>query len=144
MAVWDDPRVKPWVQSAAKEISQRFGITNIGGFATTGHISDSDHYKGLAIDVMTSIKGQEVADWTIANASRLSVKYVIWNRHIWQNGKWTNYTGTSPHTDHVHISFNSKPGDGTASPTDTTTDDLSTVDPSGCLKKLLDLFNPLA
>lgn len=142
MAVWDDMRVQPHVRAAAKEISEKFGITNIGGFATSGHIPDSDHYKGLAIDVMTTIKGKEISDWVIANAARLGVKYIIWNRHIWQNGKWTNYTGTSPHTDHVHISFNATPGTG-----GTTVDSgTSTTDsgPVGCLQHLIDLFNPLA
>lgn len=30
--------------------------------------------------------------------------YVIWNRRIWEAGKWTNYSGSNPHTKHVHIS----------------------------------------
>lgn len=30
--------------------------------------------------------------------------YVIFNRKIWQNGKWTNYTGANPHDKHLHIS----------------------------------------
>lgn len=115
MAVWDDTRVKPHVRAAAKEISETFGITNIGGFATSGHIPDSDHYKGLAIDVMTTLKGQQIANWATQNAGRLSITYVIWNRHIWDsrnNRGWEPYHGTSPHTDHVHISFFSQPGSG--------------------------------
>lgn len=39
----------------------------------------------------------------------LVVRYVIWNRHIWEhkNGwRMDNYTGTSnPHTDHIHVSI---------------------------------------
>lgn len=129
--------VKPHVRAAAEEISGRFGITNIGGKATTGHISGSDHYTGHAIDVMTltdSAKGQKVAEWTIANAARLGVKYVIWNRRIWQNGKWTAYFGTSPHTDHVHISFNTTGGDPNATVTDN--DGNSLGDRSGCVALL--------
>lgn len=143
MAAYDDPRVKPHVRAAAAEIRDKFGITNIGGFATTGHISNSDHYKGLAIDVMTTIKGQAVADYAIAQATRWNVTYIIWNRHIWEKGKWTPYVGTSPHTDHVHISFSATAGTGGSATGDNTTIN-SSVDPSGCLKKLLDLFNPLA
>jgi hypothetical protein len=30
--------------------------------------------------------------------------YVIWNRRIWQAGVWKPYTGTDPHTGHMHIS----------------------------------------
>lgn len=104
--------VKPHVKKAAEEISSRFGITKIGGFRTVGSVPGSDHPKGLAIDVMTVEKGTMVAEWTIANARRLSVTYVIWNRRIYdvRNGKgWTSYSGPSPHTDHVHISFAAKP-----------------------------------
>jgi hypothetical protein len=31
-------------------------------------------------------------------------KYAIYNRQIWEAGKWTTYTGSNPHTDHVHLS----------------------------------------
>ena len=144
MAVWNDPRIKPHVQAAAKEISEKFGITNIGGFATTGHISNSDHYKGLAIDVMTTVQGQAVANYAQANAARLSITYIIWNRHIWdsRDGKgWVAYNGTSPHTDHVHISFFPTPGDGSAPVDSVQGDGASTQD--GCLQLLLDLFNPM-
>lgn len=108
MSAQDDPRVKPHVRAVAKQVVQLFGITDIGGFATTGHISDSDHYKGLAIDVMTTLKGREVSNWAVQNAKQLCITYVIWNRGIWdsRNGRgWEAYHGTSPHTDHVHISF---------------------------------------
>lgn len=108
--------VKPHVKAAAQEIAEKFNVWYIGGFASSGHIPGSDHYTGHALDVMTS-NGQPIADWTVANAARLSVKYVIWNRRIWDSRDkrgWTPYTGSSPHTDHVHISFNSPPGDGSA------------------------------
>jgi len=113
----DDPRVRPHVRAAAAEIASTFGITNIGGFATTGHIPDSDHYKGLAIDVMTTLKNQQIANWAVQNAARLSITYVITLRHIWDsrnNRGWEPYNGTSPHTDHVHISFFPEPLAGNA------------------------------
>lgn len=112
MAVWDDTRVDPHVRDVARIIASTFGITNIGGFATAGHIPDSDHYKGLALDVMIGGAppgtGQNVANWAVNNAKNLGITYVIWNRQIWdsRDGKgWVAYHGTSPHTDHVHISF---------------------------------------
>lgn len=43
-----------------------------------------------------------------ANARRLGVQYVIWNKRIWSSyaPTWRAYSGPSPHTDHVHVSFN--------------------------------------
>jgi Domain of unknown function (DUF1906) len=32
------------------------------------------------------------------------VKYLIWNREIWQRGSWESYTGNNPHTSHLHVS----------------------------------------
>ncbi len=128
--------VKPHVRRAAEEISSRFGITNIGGFRAVGSVPGSDHPKGLAIDVMTRDKGTMVAEWTIANAKRLAVTYVIWNRRIYdtRNGRgWVKYDGPSPHTDHVHISFYAKP-DMYGSPEETGE---SSSDLSGCLGMLL-------
>ena len=49
-----------------------------------------------------------------AMARRLGVMYIIWNREIFRmyraNEGWTPYTGSSPHTDHVHISLTRKGG----------------------------------
>ena len=43
------------------------------------------------------------------NARRLGVMYIIWNRHIWASYRasegWRTYTGSNPHTDHIHFSF---------------------------------------
>jgi hypothetical protein len=48
-----------------------------------------------------------------AMARRLGVMYVIWNRQIFRmyraNEGWTPYSGSSPHTDHVHVSL-TRPG----------------------------------
>ena len=97
--------VKPWVKSAAEEIGPKFGISVIYGWA----VGQFDHPKGLALDFMTfkdTAKGQQVANYAVANASRLSVTYVIWNRQIWDAKRgWHRYTGFNPHTDHVHVSF---------------------------------------
>ncbi len=44
-----------------------------------------------------------------AMARRLGVMYVIWDSHIWKSYQasrgWQPYSGSSPHTDHVHFSF---------------------------------------
>jgi hypothetical protein len=123
-------QVQPHVQAAAEEIESIFGNLTIGGWRATGSVADSDHPKGLAIDVMTpsSAIGNKVAEYGIENASRLNISYIIWNRRIWQNGTWKPYSGPSAHTDHVHLSFNS-------SGTQNFTNPLSAN--SGCLGKLL-------
>lgn len=123
MAAWNDGKTKPHVAKAALEISARFGILDIGGYRSGPDAQD--HGLGLAIDVMTTVKGQAVADYAQANAKRLAITYIIWNRAIWdiRNSRgWEPYKGSSPHTDHVHISFfptasgdNSPPVDGTPS-----------------------------
>lgn len=134
--------VKPHVRAAAEEIASRFGIYNIGGFATSGHATNSDHYTGHAIDVMTGAnpnagKGELIAQWTLANANRLGVKYIIWNRRITNldSRGWRSYSGVSPHTDHVHISFNTAPGDG-SEPVETGASTSGTNDFAGCLGQL--------
>lgn len=106
--------VKPHVKAAANEIGPRFGITTVYGFGP-GSVTNSDHPKGLALDFMTSnkAKGDALAAYCIQNASRLSVKYIIWYRKIWQGG-WTNYSGFNPHYDHVHVSFNAVAGTGSS------------------------------
>lgn len=132
--------VKPHVKAAAEEVSARFGITNIGGFASSGHISGSDHYAGLAIDVMlgNSGKGDLIAEWALQNAARLGVKYVIYNRRYnGLDGKgWVKYTGPNPHTDHVHISFKPSIGGSSGDPGPQSTGDVipqTSSDLKGCL-----------
>ena len=103
--------VKPDVQAAAYEIGPKFGIKTIYGWAP----GQFDHPKGLALDFMINTPGlgkpvgDALAAYVLANAARLNVKYVIWYRRSWnpQRGTWVAYSGDSPHTDHVHVSFNS-------------------------------------
>lgn len=103
--------VKPWVKTAAERVQSTFGISDIGGFRAHGSVANSDHPKGLALDVMTkdTATGNRVAGWAQANAQPLGLTYVIWNRHIWSVSRadegWRRYTGPVPHTDHVHLSF---------------------------------------
>lgn len=105
--------VKPWVKSAAEEVSGQFGVSNIGGWRAHGSVPNSDHPKGLALDFMTGAGGKALGDRMAAffqsNARRLGITYVIWYRRIWFAGnpanQWKTYTGPVPHTDHVHVSF---------------------------------------
>src|SRR5262245_6984069 len=56
-------------------------------------------------DPIHGVDGTELAE-----SAKLDprVKYVIWNKRIWTPSvakAWRNYTGTNPHTKHVHISM---------------------------------------
>lgn len=101
--------VQSHVQAAANELGSMFSIARIGGYGP-GSVPGSDHPKGLALDFMTSVRatGDALVDYLIANADRYGVKYIIWQRHQWQGGQWSAYTGKNPHTDHVHVSFNDR------------------------------------
>ncbi len=46
---------------------------------------------------------QKLADALVKSGDK-RIKYIIWNRRIWQAGKWTAYTGSNPHTQHLHLS----------------------------------------
>lgn len=106
--------VKPWVQSAADDLGNRFDFSNIGGYRAHGSVPNSDHPKGLALDFMTfnKSKAERLIAYAIENASALGITYIIYNRRIWQNGEWKAYHGPNPHIDHVHISFSDKGGSG--------------------------------
>jgi hypothetical protein len=82
-----------------------------------------EHPRGRACDWMTTsggeatgaqkARGDALAAWTVANADRLGIMYVIWYRMIWtDDGRgWHAYNnpfgGNDPsgwHTNHVHVS----------------------------------------
>jgi hypothetical protein len=88
----------------------------------------SDHPKGRACDLtvgrigsfpgaVDKARGWNLAKWLQANASVLSVSYVIWDGQIWSASRagegWRRYSGggvysptnvTGGHYDHVHVS----------------------------------------
>ncbi|WP_239146025.1 hypothetical protein [Actinoplanes couchii] len=83
-----------------------------------------EHPQGRACDWMMTaggeasgtqkLRGDTMAAWTVANADRLAIRYVIWFRMIWtDDGRgWHAYHnpvgGDDPsgwHTNHVHISI---------------------------------------
>jgi Putative peptidoglycan binding domain len=81
---------------------------------------DSEHKEGRAWDWGLSVSdaSQRAAAgdflaWLTANsgrqARRLGVMYVIYNRRIWSTYRiedgWRAYTGSDPHTSHIHISL---------------------------------------
>lgn len=77
------------------------------GLGARPKVPESDHPKGLAIDLMTSDEKNARIIINIFMTQR-GAKYWIWNR---QKGSaltlWIPmpYTGENPHTDHVHLSY---------------------------------------
>lgn len=85
----------------------------------------SEHYDGRAWDWGVNAGNaseKETADglvaWLLetdgygnqrARARRLGIMYIIWNHRVWKayqpSAGWQPYTGSVPHTDHVHFSF---------------------------------------
>jgi hypothetical protein len=104
--------VSSTTSAAANYFGGKYGIKTIGGRGP-GSVPGSDHPKGRATDFMiNNIKngkkvGDALANDVISHYKAWNVKYVIWNRYIWQPGRgWHKYNGPSDHTDHVHVSYN--------------------------------------
>lgn len=79
----------------------------------------SDHNTGDAIDIGVSSAGEGnniVRDVIAGNSSgpyKGYIKYIIFNRQIWNPSQGTRpYSGSNPHTTHVHVSFNRAAGSG--------------------------------
>lgn len=66
----------------------------------------SQHAFGNALDWhSTPAIMQQLTDYLVANAKKLNVRNVIYNRRIWNSSKgWHSYK-KHPHTDHVHVDF---------------------------------------
>lgn len=107
-------------QSLSADIKKKWSsIKTIGGYACRANTADpsslSVHAVGRALDIMVDgtkpagLKtGNEIKNYLINNSKALGVQRVIWNRHIWsanQDG-WRDYSGPSPHIDHVHAEIN--------------------------------------
>lgn len=91
----------------AYSVFRRKGNWTIYGFGLRPS-GTSDHPRGLALDIMNPTEAEAQA--IIATFRSLpGAKYWIWNRHIANaqvdNWRIRPYTGLSPHTDHVHLSF---------------------------------------
>ncbi len=113
-------------------IAGAYGNLPLGGFApggvTTGHMVGSAHYEGRAIDVFfrpitqdNTVRGWALAHYLVANATRLQIEHVIFDRMVWTAGAdstrgWHDYhppdlTGKESaatlaileHRDHVHV-----------------------------------------
>jgi len=120
------PSAKPGMVAFRDMVMASYpGTTSYGISRDCGVGGTSEHKEGRAWDwandATTSAGRARVAElfrWLFATdeyghrhamARRLGVMYVIWNRQIFRmyraNEGWTPYTGSSPHTDHVHFSL---------------------------------------
>src|SRR4051812_44489433 len=114
-------------QRVRRNLHRAFGDLPLGGFApggvSTGHRPGSAHYDGRAIDVFVRPvnakhrrQGWAMASYLVAQASRLDIDHVIFDKRIWSAGVrsergWRDYDpGDLPgnrvileHRDHVHV-----------------------------------------
>ncbi|MEU8222490.1 hypothetical protein [Kribbella sp. NPDC048915] len=123
-----DPTIKPGVRGFRSLLNEAYG-THTGYITRECSASGtSEHKEGRALDYMLNINdsGQraianDILSWLLAtdrygnkhaNARRLGIMYMIWNRQIWKSYQassgWQPYTGNNPHTDHIHFSFSWK------------------------------------
>jgi hypothetical protein len=108
-----DPTPKPGVVAFKNFVLTNFGGTDMGIIRECGG-RNSGHTAGAAWDWGTLSGDAQVdellellADNDNELVKRTGLMYFIWNRQIWNTRSrvWQNYTGPSPHTDHVHFSF---------------------------------------
>ncbi|MGB5951777.1 MAG: cell wall-binding repeat-containing protein [Ornithinimicrobium sp.] len=114
-----DPNDKPGMVAFAELVSQHYDRPRYYTSRSCKVNNTSQHGEGRAVDWSMDAYdsadkaiGDAVASWLTANngemARRFGVQSVIWNRRSWylySPGSWRTYTGPSPHTDHLHISF---------------------------------------
>jgi hypothetical protein len=120
-----DQTAKPGVTAFRNLLNATYGshTAYIGRACNVG--GTSEHKEGRALDYMLNVNNagqrriaEDILDWLLAtdsygnahaNARRLGIMYMIWNRRIWKAyespSTWQAYTGSSPHTDHIHFSF---------------------------------------
>jgi peptidoglycan hydrolase-like protein with peptidoglycan-binding domain len=90
--------------------ARNWGIYNCRTIA--GTVQRSTHAEGRGLDIgfplvngKANPQGTRLVNFLRANASRLGIQTIIWNRTIWsrRNPNGVPYLGKHPHTDHVHL-----------------------------------------
>jgi hypothetical protein len=121
-----DPTAKPGALALRALVQASYPSVRDGGIVRACHLGGrSEHKEGRAWDWMLNAhdptehaRAHDFLNWLLAtdaqgnrwaNARRLGVMYVIWNRQMWASydatPTWRAYTGPNPHTDHIHISL---------------------------------------
>ncbi|HYH73202.1 MAG TPA: peptidoglycan-binding protein [Nocardioides sp.] len=113
---------QPGAVAFARLLNATYGSRTYGILRTCA----AEHGEGRALDWMINANNAEqlalanaLTRWLAAPdaqgragamAKRLGINYIIWNRQQWRAYDpargWTPYYGVSPHTDHIHFSFN--------------------------------------
>ena len=103
----------PVAEQTWEEVSSQFeGVKHLGIWGDERHKkTKSDHNSGDALDIGIKDLGQgeQIAQKLIGEAQDKNIKYIIWNKQIWNpsvSDSWRPYNGENPHTSHVHVSFN--------------------------------------
>lgn len=113
---------QPGAVAFAKLLNSTYGSRTYG---ILRHCA-AEHGEGRALDWMINANNAEqlalanaLTRWLAAPdaqgrpgamAKRFGINYIIWNRQMWRaydpGRGWAPYYGVSPHTDHIHFSFN--------------------------------------
>src|SRR6478736_3696 len=121
-----DPVPRPGVVAFARLMTSHYGMGSLGLMGRTCGSDVSEHYDGRAWDWMLNVRNpsqeavaQAVLTWLTAPdkngvkgamARRFGIMYIIHNKKMWRSYApergWAPYSGSSPHTDHIHFSFN--------------------------------------
>lgn len=129
MAAW---RLARSLETLRDEIRSVYPGTTVWTIGDQSHASGwSDHNptsSGVvcAIDVLGD-KGLSLAEFAehLKKTNHRAVKYVIFNRRIWSKALnsqgWRRYSGSNPHTTHVHVSVGVGPDGRSTGPYDDTT-----------------------
>lgn len=119
-----DPAAKPGTVSLSKLLQGKFGGGSSGISRHCSVGGTSEHKEGRAFDWRLNANNKAdraranraikwlttpVGEERILRAHRLGIMYMIWNRKMWRGYAveqgWQEYTGESPHRDHMHISL---------------------------------------
>lgn len=113
---------QPGAVAFAKLLNSTYGTRTYGILRRCA----AEHGEGRALDWMINAKNTDqlalanaLTRWLAAPdaqgrpgamARRFGINYIIWNRQQWRawapERGWVAYYGVSPHTDHIHFSFN--------------------------------------
>lgn len=102
---------RPHVAAEAEFIAATWNVVADATLVSTGHVPNSDHYRGLAIDVMLPAGvqginiGNAVATHYRTNAAAKRVKYIIWQHTFWDPARGSRNYAKNDHMRHVHLSF---------------------------------------